>query len=60
MLSAVCLEFEMSTRQDLPSGLTIGLVSGGRVRRRSPVDNGVGGEMGELGDGSQQAACIFF
>lgn len=40
--------------------LTVGLVGGGRVRRRRPVDDGVGGEVGELRYRSQQAASIFF
>lgn len=60
VLSAVCLEFEMSTREAVSPGLTVGLVSGGRVRCRSTVDDGVRSEVGELRDGSQQTACIFF
>lgn len=52
--SAACLESEMNIR------LTVGLVSGGRVGCRSPVDDGVGGEVGELRDGSQQTAGIYF
>lgn len=41
-------------------GLTVGLVGGGGVRRCRPVDDGVGGEVGELRDRSQQTAGVFF
>lgn len=60
LLSCACLAFVMSTRQAASPGLTVGLVSGGRVRCRSPVDDGVSSEVGELRDGSQQTTSIFF
>lgn len=59
LLSCACLVFVMSTRQAASPVLTVGLVSGGRVRCRSPVDDGVGSEVGELRDGSQQTTGIF-
>lgn len=52
VLSAACQQFKTSTRKIMSPSLTVSLVSGGRVRCRSPVDNGVGSEVGELRDGS--------